>query len=399
MANLSPLSFAQLIQNAVEAYNGDAQKPANTGPNSSLGPIFNANALEFSGLQWQIQYLNAISRLSTTTNIQDVATYVSPFGIVPAPAEAAQGVVTFSTNSPAPSQLAIYPGVIVQTADGTQFSVIEDPSQPGWNAGLGAYVIAQGGSTVDATVQAVVAGSSGNVLAQTITQITSSSTNPAPAGVSNVVNTAAFTNGADAETVAALIERFQTFIASRWATDNAIAAAVESVQTGLAYTVGDMLDQNGNEQDNFFTVFVNAIGQNTGPSSALLSSVQSAVDAAAACGMPYQVVAPTLLSVSGTVTLQLVPGADASTVSAAAQTAFANYLNNIGLGNNVVYPSTVSGAGTRASYSAIVALLVAVPGVASVPDPPGLTLNGGTSDITAAWGVQIVAGTLTVTTQ
>lgn len=397
MANLTPLSFAQVNQNAIESYNANAQKPANTGTNSSLGPVFKANALEFTGLEWQILYLNAISRLQTCTNIADAASYVQPFGITPGAAEASQGTVTFSTNSPAPNQLSIPPGVIVATADGTQFQVIADATQPGWNGT--AYVIAQGGSSVNATVQAVLAGSSGNVLAQTINQITSSLANPSPAGVSNVINNAAFTNGADAETVPALIKRFQDFISSRWSTDDAIVSAVTSVQTGLTYTVGDGVDGQGNAQDNFITVLVNVAGQSAGPSSSLISSVRTSVLNNRACGMPFQVIGPTLVTVSGTVTLQLIPGADAATVTSAAQTAFANYVNGIGLGNNIVFADGVSAASTKASYNAVVALLLAVPGVAAIPDPPGLTLNGGTVDIVAPWASQLSAGSLVVYTQ
>jgi hypothetical protein len=287
--------------------------------------------------------------------------------------------------------------VIVQTADGTQFQVIADATQPGWNGT--AYVIAQGGSSVNATVQAVVAGSSGNVLAQTINQITSSLASPAPAGVANVINNAAFANGADAETVADLIDRFQSFITGRWGTDDAIISTVKNVQTGLTYTLGDGVDGKGNAQDNFFTVVVNVSGQSAGPSASLLASVQAAVLADRECGMPFQVIGPTLVTVSGTVTLQLIPGADAATVTANAQTAFANYVNGIGLGNNVIFADGVSSASTRASYNAIVALLLGVPGVAAIPDPPGLTLNGGTVDIVAPWASQLSAGSLTVYTQ
>lgn len=400
MANLSPLSFAQVQQNAIAAYNGKSAKPANTGANSALGPIFNANALEFSGLQWQLLYLNSISRLQTCTTVADAATYIQPFGLVPGAAVAAQGDAKFSTtgNVPATQQIPIYPGTIVQTSDGTQFQVIEDDSQPGWSPSLGAYVIAASGTSVIATVQALVAGTGGNVLAQTITQIVSSAANPAPSGV-GVLNAAAFTNGADEESLSAFIDRFQAFITSRWGVDDAIAATVTGVQTGLTYTIGDGVNADGSAASNFFTVVVNEINQSAGPSSSLLASVSSAVLADRACGMPFQVVGPTLITVNGAVTLQLLAGADAATVSAAAQTAYANYLNNIGLGNNVVFADTVASSSTRASYNALVALLVAIPGVASVPDPPGLTLNGGTVDIVASWGSMIVAGSLTVLTQ
>lgn len=397
MANLSPLSFQQAVQNTVSAYDAGAQRPANTGPNSSLGPIFNAVSLLSSALQGQIQYVNGVARLGTSTG-PDIDSFVNVFGVLREGGAAATGTVAFLTNSPAGSNLLVGNGTIVQTPDGTQFEVVADPSQSGYSATLGGYVILSGSSTVNATVAALVAGSSGNVLAQTITQIVSSQANPAPAGVANVSNAAAFTNGSDQETDAALILRFSQIMANRWATDGAVASAVESTQSGLTYTVGDMLDQSGNLKPNFFTVFVNVLGQSSGPSSAVLSDVTAQVDANRPIGIPYQVIAPTLLSVSGSVTLQLAPGANSANVIAAAQTAFASYINNLGLGDNIVTSSNVSGATTTCSYNQIIVLLRAVAGVVAIPDPPGLILNGATVDITAAWGVQLVAGALTVTT-
>lgn len=398
MAYLTPLSFAQLQQNAVEAYNAVASRPANTGVNSSLGPIFNAVALLGTALQGQTLYVNAIARLATSAGA-DVDSFVAPFGLTREPQVDATGTVTFSTSSPASSQILVYPGTVVQTIDGIQFSVIADTTQAGWSVSLGAYVIGIGASNVNATVQALIGGVGGNVLAQTITQIVGSATYPAPTGVAAVSNALAFTNGADQESDAALKARFALFMQGRWGTDAAIETAIDGVQSGLTFSLGDGIDQNGNSAPNFFTVLINELNQSTGPSSALISSVNTAVLAARAVGVPYQVIGPTLLTVSGSVTLQLAPGASTSAITAAAQTAFADYLNNIGLGNTVVFSNTVASATTRCSYNAVIALLMGISGVVSLPDPPGLLLNGSTVDIIAPWGTQIVAGSLVVTTQ
>lgn len=403
MAYFSPLSYEQIYENMVEAYTAECSDqeldPPDLGPFSSFGPIFRSVALTLQGIQWQLVYLNALSRLATCTNIADAATFAAPWGVTPEGPEAAQGSVVFSTASAAPSQLMISPGVIVQTPDGIQFEVVADTSQSGWNAGLNAYVIAQGGTQVTATVQATVPGANGNAIATTINQIVSSAANPAPPGIAFVSNPDDFTNGAPAETLSAFIARFQEFVQGRWATDAAIIAAVAGTQQGLTYSLGDMLDGTGNDCPNYFTIFVNELNQNSGPSDELLADVQTAVQASRTPGMPYQVIAPTLLYVSGSVTLQLNPNADSATVTAAAQAAFAGYLNNIGLGNGVVFPSNVSSVTTRASYNALVALLASVPGVALMPDPPGLVINDGTEDIVVPWGTMIVAGSLTVTTQ
>ena len=398
MAYLDPLSFDQFQQNIVEAYNAVATRPANTGANSSLGPVFNGAALLATALQGQVIYVNAVARLATSTGA-DVDSFVNPFGLTREPEVDSTGTVTFSTSSPASSQILIYPGTVVQTIDGIQFSVIADTTQSGWSVSLGAYVIGTGTSSVNATVQALVGGVGGNVLAQTITQIVGSATYPAPAGVSGVVNSAAFTNGANQESDAALKARFALFMQGRWANDAAIETAVDGVQSGLTFSLGDGLDQNGNATPNYFTVLVNELNQSTGPTSSLIASVNSAVLASRAVGVPYQVIGPQLLTVNASVTLQLAPGSSTSAITAAAQAAFTSYLNNIGLGNTAVFPSTVSSATTRCSYNAIVALLTSISGVVSLPDPPGLLLNGATVDIVAPWGTQLVAGSLVVTTQ
>jgi len=70
----------------------------------------------------------------------------------------------------------------------------------------------------DGAVLAEVAGSSGNVQANTITLISA-----AISGVDTVTNALAFTNGIDAETDAALRARFQNYINTRC---QATAAAI-----------------------------------------------------------------------------------------------------------------------------------------------------------------------------
>lgn len=127
-------------------------------------------------------------------------------------AAAASGTVTFSTNSPATSALSIAVGTRVQTSSGTQFTVVADTSKPGYSAAQNAYVIAPGSSSVDATVQAVVTGSSGNVAAQSITQF--SSPGPAPSGIANVTNVTAFATGTDAGAQSPLLANLQGAISS-----------------------------------------------------------------------------------------------------------------------------------------------------------------------------------------
>ncbi len=398
MAYLNPLTFQQFLQQAATTYNSVATVPANTNQGSALSAIFNAFALLTTAVQGQTIYVANVSRLLTSTGA-DVDSFVAPFGITRNTASASSGSVTFSTGSATNTQLVILVGTIVQTYDGTQFTVVADATQPGYSSGANGYIIPVGGTSVNATVDAVIPGSSGNVLANTITQIVSTPSNPSPAGVQSVTNPAAFTNGSDQETDAELIARFQSTMLGRWGTDSAIIAAAEGVQTGLTYILCDGTTAGGVANPGSFAFVVNELGQNVGPSSALITDIYNAISAVRPAGMPFTVTGPTLVPVDGTVTVQVNPGYSPSTVAANVQTAFNNLVNSIGLGDTTVNATTAPTYATRLYYSQVISTIEAVAGVVAIPNPPGLTLNGGTVDITAGVGSQIVAGTLTVTTQ
>lgn len=384
MAFLSQLTFAQLQQAAANAYNANASTPANLGPGSSMGAFLNAFALLALELQSQTAYVNSASRLATSEN-DDVDSFVAPFGITRDPAVASSGTVTFSTPSTVGvgQQLVIAVGTQVQSPSGIIFNVVADTGQPGYSSSNNGYLITSGNNSVNATVIAANPGSAGNVAAGTINQILSSAQFPAPPGVNSVTNAQAFTNGQDKETDTALKLRFANFMASRFATIGAIATAVAGVQSNLTYQIGDMLDQNGNAKPNFITVIVNVIGQNSAEAD-ILSAVNTAVQNSRPAGIPYQVINPTLVPVNISATLTIAPGSNAALVNQNAATAVQTYLNNIGM--------NVYGATTRASFSQITTLLMAVAGVSNVTN---LTLNSGTSDITAGFGSQIVSGSTT----
>lgn len=387
MSFLTQLTPAAIQQDLTTAYNQSALVPANTGTGSTIGAIFNSQTAITVGLQAQIAYVAGIARLATSTGA-DIDSFVNPFGIARAAATSAIANVVFSTSSPAGSQLQINVGTYVQTQTGVQFQVIADGTQPGYNPTLNAYIIAVGGTSVNVTVQGVIPGSAGNVQANTINQILSVPGYPAPTGISQVVNPAAATQGADAESDSALIQRFQNTMGSRWATNPAIAAAVASSQTGLTYTIGDQLDQYGNAVPNFFSVIVNALGQSSAPSQSLLNAVTTVVQNNRPIGVPFTVTGPVLVPVNVIATLTLNVGASASAVVQSATTAVQAYLNNIGM--------SPSGASTLAEYAQVVVILKGVQGVANVTN---LTLNGGVSDIPAGFGQEIVSGSTILYTQ
>lgn len=124
------------------------------------------------------------------------------FNITPAAAIPATGVVTFSTapglSPPAATQaVAIPAGTLVQTAGGIQFSTLADAT------------LISGASSVSTGVQAVVAGTGGNVSAGTINQLISS------LGYTLfVTNSGATGGGLAAETSSQAMARFAAAAAS-----------------------------------------------------------------------------------------------------------------------------------------------------------------------------------------
>lgn len=406
MAFLSQSTASQIQQRMVAAFTSAALSGgvpvSNAGPGGTLGAVLNAINAESQDLQSQIAYVAALTRLQTSAsqtpgvNSPDVDSFLAQFGslISRNPAVKASTKTTiWSSPSPAPSGgLTIAVGTYCQAAPNTQFVVIADATQPGYNAGLNAYVIASGATSVAVTVQAIAAGTSGNVQANTITQILALPNAPAPTGVNAVTNTAAITNGANPESDAAVIARFQALMAGRWANPQGVYAAVDGAQGGLTFQIGDMLTATGTVQPNFFSVIFNVLGQSSGPTSDIIALVNAAVQANRPCGMPYTVVAPVLDALAISATLSILPNAVANTVLQNAANAVTTYLNTIGLANGIF--TDPSGATTRAKYAEVSAILLETPGVTNVT---GLLLNGGTLDFTAPFGAQIVAGNVTLT--
>src|SRR6185437_11687680 len=124
-------------------------------------------------------------------------------------AQAATGIVTFSRLTAAPSTCFVPVGATMMTVDQTQsFTVTADPSNPNFvGQPAQGYILQSSVASVDVPVAAIVPGIGGNVLANTITVMTSPVT-----GIDAVTNAAAFFNGIDQESDSALKKRFADYI-------------------------------------------------------------------------------------------------------------------------------------------------------------------------------------------
>ncbi len=131
------------------------------------------------------------------------------------PAMKATGSVVFSRSTPASSDILIPAGTRVATADG---SVVFKTTQPA--------TLTAGNTSVSAPIEAIVAGASGNVAANTITKIIDPIS-----GIESVNNPEPTSGGRDVESDAAFRLRIKTTIQSLGkGTLDAIVAKVRSVE-------------------------------------------------------------------------------------------------------------------------------------------------------------------------
>jgi uncharacterized phage protein gp47/JayE len=366
-------TFSSLVSAAAAAVQGSAKQLIDLTVGSTLRALLEASASVGLWMQWLILQVLQMTRAATSAGA-DLDSWMADFDLTRLPAVAATGSVTFSRFTPTNSALVPL-GTQVKTADATlAFDVTQDTTNATWNAMLNGYLIPAGQTNVTVPVLAEVAGSSGNVQANTITLVST-----AIAGVDTVTNALAFTNGIDAETDAALRTRFQNYINTRCqATATAISYAVSSVQQGLTWTI-----QENTTAASVCTPgnFVVTVDDGTGdPSSALLANVQTAIAAVRPVGSAFQVLAPSVVAADISLTVTAAAGYTQAQAAAAAETALAAAVN-------------AGGMGTAFMFGTIYQVALNCPSVAAVE---GVTLNCATSDLTVTQAQVIRAGTIKV---
>ncbi len=374
MATLQTYTFGTLVSNFATAVQGAATALLDFTVGSVLRAIAEATAGVVLWLQAIILQLLTVTRASTSAG-SDLDSWMADYGVTRLAAVASTGQVTFSRFTA--TQQAVVPiGATVQTADGTEiFAVTIDTTNSAYSATLGGYVLPVNTASVTVPVQATAAGSGGNVQAATISVITT----PIP-GVDTASNTAAFTNGIDAETDAALRSRFVLYLASlSKATKTAVGYAIDSVQQGLNYTLTENQDYNGTTDYGFFWV---AVDDGTGyPSSTLLTNVSSAIDSIRALCIRFEVYAPSVITANVVMAITTASGYTHSAVVASVQAALQNAINALVLGATL-------------PYTQLAAIAYSIPGVINVT---GVTLNGVTSDLVTTAAQVIKSGTIAVT--
>src|SRR5258708_1819561 len=323
-------------------------------------------------LQGLILQLLTVTRLATSSGL-DVDSYVNDFGLTRLPANAATGTVTFSRATPT-NPAVILIGSVAQTSDGTQtFTVYADPTNSAYSVnaggpGIAGYTIAAQVTSLGVPVQAVNAGTFGNVQAGAITLMQTGLS-----GVDSVTNAAAFTNGFNPESDTALKARFVLFINSlSKGTEGAIEYGVLSVQQGMQF----QLIENPPPAPGLppaVTLYVDD-GSGTIPAGTL-TAAQTAANAIRAAGVSLGVFAATKLLANVTMTISTAPGYFHPTVVAQVVAAIAAFINGLGLG------STAALGQLSYMHGASVAF-----GVKGVTDVTAYTLNGVPADLVPAAG-------------
>lgn len=375
MAQLTTQDFTTLVRNQVTAIQAGSSALLDLTVGSVLRAIVEANAVVVLWLQGLILQLLATTRASTSAG-SDLDSWVADYGVTRTAAVAAKGVVTFSRFTPT-AQAVVPIGTVVQTGDGTQqFTVTIDITNGAYNAGLGGYVMAPATASVSVPVTAVTPGSGANAQIVGISALTS-----AMPGIDTVTNAAAVTTGVDAETDTALRIRFVNYIASlARATKAAIGFAIQSVQSGVTYTLVEDLNPDTSVHLGYFYVVVD--DGSGAPSGTFLSTVYNAIDQVRAVGMTFSVFAPTLVTVSVAMTATTAAGYDHTATVLLVKNAVTSYVNTLPLGTSLAYSRVI-----QVAYDAS-------PGVTNVT---ATLLNGATADITATASQVIKVSTVTVT--
>ncbi len=371
---LSLRTFDTMVQSMAAAVQASAAQLLDLTVGSTLRAVLEANASIGLWMQWLILLVLRTTRAATSSG-DDLDSWMADLTLTRLPAVVATGIVTFTRFTATVSAL-IPAGAMVRTADGTQtFIVTADALQPSWSVTTNGYIVAGGIASLDVPVIAQNPGSVGNVQAGTITLLAS-----AIPGIDSVNNASGFQNGLDAESDGAFRSRFSNFIATRSrATPLAVAYAISSIQQGLNYSLQENIDPSGQPHMGSFVVTVD--DGSGSPSTALLSTVQSAVDAVRPVGSIFSVQPPTVLSACVSLTITASAGTTKAPIQALVGTAIGSYINSLPIG--ACLPLTKL---AQIAYSAS-------PAVVNVS---AVLMNGSASDLTVPTTGVVKAGVIAV---
>ena len=361
--------FGALVRLQAAAVARGARTLMDVSVGSVLRALLEANASVGLWVQWLIVEVLSTTRAATSTGA-DLDSWVADFGMARLPGVSAQGLVRFSRSTPGVA--AVIPvGAVVRTgaAPGAQaFTVVADATRAEWVGG--GYALGAAAGEVTVPVRAAVAGHAGNVQAGVLRLLST-----AVPGVDAVVNDFPASGGLDAESDAALRLRFGGFIDSRSrATVQAVGFAIQSVQQGLQFAIGERVDGAGATRAGHFTVVVDD-GSGT-PGAGLLGDVAAAIELVRPVGGSFEVHGPGV--VQADVSLRVFGPAD---VVAAVRANVGAAIAGLPIGGWLVLSKVV-----QAAHEAD----------ARVLNVTGVTINGVAGDLVVPATGRVRAGLVTV---
>lgn len=370
-------TFTQLVRGQVAAIQGAASGLIDFTIGSILRAVVEAVSQVTLWLQGLIIALLTTTRFSTSVG-PDADTWGADFDFPRLEAAAASTPETFGRFS-ATLQAVIPVGSTVETPDGSQqYAVIIDTANAAYSAALGGYIMAPGVTTLDAPVQATVAGAGANAAPGQINTITASIP-----GIDYCTNAAAVENGADAETDPAYRLRFVAYINSlSRAIRAAIILAAQSIQLNVTCAVVENVAYDGSPQPGYFYAVVD---DGTGaPPASLLNLAGRAIEAVRGLTITYGVFAPVIVPASASLTITVDPNFDPVATGATVSNAIAVYTATLVLGQMMPWSRLA-----QLAYDAS-------PGVLDVSN---IRLNGAQVDLAATPQQVIKVTSIAVATQ
>ena len=385
MATLPTKDLTTLISDQAVAIQALASQTLDLSTGSVELALIESNAGVGFWIQDLIVALLAVTRASTSKGT-DLDSFVADYGLTRNAAVPASGLVTFSRNVTT-QQAVVLVGAQVETVVGSQiYTVYADNTNVNYNASLNGYVISIGTPSIPVPVKANVPGIAGNASANTITQILQGIPY-----VDSVTNAAAFVNGKDQENNPSLRKRFIDYINSlSKATKGAVQFAVESTLSVTDDVIVENEDINGNPDLGFFYV---VIDDGTGsPSTDLIQSVTNAVELVRPLTVTFGVYGPTTVNINISATVTAKPGFVLSDLTAAATTALTNFINDLTIGDDVIYSElyqVIYNSSTTTNADGTV--------TTNFADVSSLLLNSGTGNVVISNKQTAKPNTITIT--
>jgi len=362
-------TYAEFMSDMENVWAMYSQNPGALQSGDPALAIFQAFGSQLTFIESLAAWIAAYARASTSSGAA-LDSWMAQFSFTRDPATlATSDTVTLSRSTPATQNYQIPLGAIFQTPNNIQFQTVADSTQASYQSG-GYYQLNTGQTSITVTVAALVAGTGGNIAANTLTQFITQVT-----GVSQVTNPFAITSGLAAESDSAYRSRFLLYLEGlRQATLPAVESATESVRAGIQYVIVPNQQFNGTPQYGYFYAVIWPY------TNALQAAVYLAIAQTAALGIQFNVYSATSITATVTVTIEVdTVNYVSATVQSAVQSALSTYLTGLVLGETLY-------------WSYLYDVIYSVPGVLNALN---LLVNGGTADMVA--GPQHIIQPLSVT--